>query len=102
MLWSIQEQRQKTLKATESLEQLSTSTTITSPSKEVDTFFPAQYEPTPVTRTESQSTKPSVAALTAIIHNLTTEQRQKLDITIQVLTRRLQDILSQKPPVARK
>ena len=66
----------------------------------MDTFFLAQSEQTeitPVIKTDSQPTKPSVAALTAIIQDLTV-QRRKLDITIQVLTRRLQEVLSKELP----
>ncbi len=98
VLWSIQEQRRRTLKTTESLEQLSTLTTALAPTKEEDIFFPAQSNSFQVPTTETdKNTAPTVAALTAIIQDLS-EQRRKLDITIQTLNKRLQDILSQKPP----
>ena len=98
VLWSIQEQRRRTLKTTESLEQLSTLTTALAPTKEEDIFFPAQSKSFQVPTTETdKNTAPTVAALTAIIQDLS-EQRRKLDITIQTLNKRLQDILSQKPP----
>ena len=98
VLWSIQEQRRRTLKTTESLEQLSTLTTALAPTKEEDTFFPARSESFQVhTIDTDKNTAPTVAALKEIIQDLS-EQRRKLDITIQVLNKRLQDILSQKPP----
>ena len=97
VLWSIQEQRRRTLKTTESLEQLSTLTTALAPTKEEDTFSPAQSESSQVHTNTDKDTAPTVAALKEIIQDLS-EQRRKLDITIQVLNKRLQDILSQKPP----
>ena len=101
VLWSIQEQRRKTLQTTVSLEQLSTTTTVPSPTKEVDNFFPALSEPIQTTSSVDSSSEPTIAALTAIIHDLI-EQRHKLDITIQVLNRRLQEILSQRSPTDQK
>ena len=100
VLWSIQEQRCKTLKTTKSLERLSTSTTLHSPTQEVEIFYPALTEPQTTARA-LQASDSTVAALTATISDLQ-EQRRQLDITIQVLTRRLNDILSSKPPSSRR
>ena len=101
VLWSIQEQRRKTLKTTVSLEQLSTTTTVPSPTKEADNFFPALSEPIPNTNSVDSSNESTITALTAIIHDIT-EQRRKLDITIQVLNSQLQEILSQKPSASQE
>lgn len=106
VIWSVQEQRKRNLRTTQSQGRLLTSTTRPSPSQEVETFFPAQSDTTPLrTHTEdiplplhyANIADPTVAALTATIQDLT-KQRRELDITIQVLTRRLQDILNKKPP----
>lgn len=81
---------------------MSTSTTNPTPTKETDTFFPAQSDLIPTTTsTENYASESSVAALKAIIQDLTL-QRHKLDITIQVLNDRLHDILEQKPTARSK
>ena len=81
---------------------MSTSTTNPTPTKETDTFFPAQSDLIPTTTsTENYASESSVAALKAIIQDLTL-QRHKLDITIQVLNDCLQDILAQKPAARSK
>lgn len=90
ILWSSQEQRKRSLKATASLAKMSTAT--------FPIFYPAETELPP----EQIAAKPSpmmtgnttpIAALQATIDDLK-EQRAQLDISIQVLKCHLDALLS--------
>ena len=94
VVWSAKEQRRKTLKTTESLEKSSTLKTSPIPTQETDTFYPALSELNlnqnpPV----AEPTDVTIAALQTTINDLLI-QRHELDISIQVLKRRLEHISS--------
>ena len=92
VVWSAKEQRRKTLKTTESLEKSSTLKTSPIPTQETDTFYPALSELNlnqnpPV----AEPINVTIAALQTTINDLLI-QRHQLDISIQVLKRRLEHI----------
>ena len=90
ILWSSQEQRKKQLQATAPVLHL--------PSSVEPPFYPAYSDPPPELPPSLTNTSipdnTTIAALQASISDLL-EQREQLDITIRVLSRRLEALLAQ-------
>ena len=103
VVWSAQEQRRKALRNTASLVKSSTPITSPIPTEETDIFYPTISDQTPIEDPPvSESSDTTVAALQATLSDLL-EQRRQLDITIQVLLRRLDSLTaSDKKPSSSK